>query len=253
MSLPRTLPRASMFLVTVGILGAAAPTSTVQPAQGFEEAEIFLELNDTDGDLGLHASIDGGPWTSLEIQAPDKSSLLGILSRGALGKQGMTQLSFESAEPTFGELPVAAFLARFPEGQYGIEARAQDGATIAGRARLSHILAAPTGHITLNGQPAPKSCDARPLLVVTAPVVVDWDPVTSSHPKIGTAGPVKISRYQVFIERDSFSLGFDLPPTVSDLDLPRQVTDHGAHFKLEIIARTATGNNTAIETCFRVR
>jgi hypothetical protein len=244
-----SLPIAGAILVAA----AAAPTSTAPRAQGFEQAEIFLELNDTDGDLGLHATIDGGPWTSLEIQTPDKNNLLSIMSRGVLAKQGLTQLSFESAEPTFAELPVAEFLARFPEGIYGIEARAQDGATIAGKWRLSHILAAPPRNITVNGQPAPKNCDARPLPAVTAPVVVDWDPVTTSHPKIGTAGPIKISRYQVFIEGDGFNLGFDLPPEVTDLDVPKQATATGAHFKLEIIARTVTGNNTATETCFRVR
>lgn len=60
------------LLIAGAILAAAAaaPTSTAYRAQGFEDAEIFIELNDTDGDLGLHASIDGGPWASLEVQAP---------------------------------------------------------------------------------------------------------------------------------------------------------------------------------------
>jgi hypothetical protein len=57
----------------------------------------------------------------------------------------------------------------------------------------------------------------------------------------------------VFVERDNVSLGVDLPPKVTELEIPKQVTALGAQFKLEIIARTSTGNNTAIETCFRVR
>jgi hypothetical protein len=34
----------------------------------FDEAEIFFELNDTDGDLGIHALIDGDAWKSLQFK-----------------------------------------------------------------------------------------------------------------------------------------------------------------------------------------
>ena len=114
-----------------------------EPPPVFTEAENFLELNDTDGDLGIHASIDGGPWTLLEIEGPHERSLLEIVSRGRLRSQGLTQLSFESAEPAFDELPPQDFLRRFPEGRYAIEARSQSGDTFQAAAMLSHVLAAP--------------------------------------------------------------------------------------------------------------
>jgi hypothetical protein len=44
----------------------------------------LVELNDTDGDLGLHASIDGEPWTILEIDGPVPGKLLHIFARGRL-------------------------------------------------------------------------------------------------------------------------------------------------------------------------
>ena len=88
----------------------------------FPVAELFFELNDTDGDLGIHADIDGGPWTSMLIEGPDDRPLLNIVSSGRLRAQGMTQLAFESAEPSFDELDPSNFFRRFPEGKYEIEA-----------------------------------------------------------------------------------------------------------------------------------
>ena len=34
----------------------------------FDEAELFFELNNTDGDLGIHGKIDGDEWKRLEIE-----------------------------------------------------------------------------------------------------------------------------------------------------------------------------------------
>ena len=67
---------------------------------------------------------------------------------------------------------------------------------------LSHVLAAPVANITINGVPAAENCDADPLPSVNAkPVIIDWDPVTTSHPTIGKTGPVEIVRYQFFVEQ----------------------------------------------------
>jgi hypothetical protein len=242
----------SVLTIAIAASGVIASTSARQTAPlRFSEAEIFLELNDTDGDLGIHASIDGGAWTDLEIEGPHDRTLLNIVSRGRLRTQGLTQLSFESAEPSFDELSPSDFFRRFPEGRYEIEGRAQGGGTLRGVAMLSHVLAAPP-RILVSGQPAAEQCDVSVPLVST-PVVVDWDPVTSSHPEIGKSGPVQISRYQVFVEREGVKLSLDLPPTVTEFRVPGGVTALGQQFKLEIIARTTAGNNTAVETCFRVQ
>ena len=236
-------------LLTVALLLWAAPGPTVRGAQKFAEAEIFFELNHTDGDLGIHASIDGEPWTALEIDGPGDAPLLQVTSRGRLARQGMTQLFFESAEPDFEELEPADFFRRFPEGSYEIEAQAQEGGSIEGSARLSHVMAAPPANIRLNRMPAAESCD-DPLPTVVAPVLIDWDPVTQNHPEIGKRGPINISRYQLFVEREGVLFSLDLPPTVTAFEVPRGVTDLGRDFKFEIIARAQNGNNTAVESCF---
>jgi len=241
-------------LLTVGLNLVAALLATAaraQVAQGLDEAELFFELNDTDGDLGLHASIDGGPWTSLTIYGPGNRVLLSLNSRAEIHDQGLTQLSFESAEPSFDDLDPARFFARFPEGVYRLEARSMKGTSIDDSATLSHVLAAPPANVRVNRSRAARSCD-EPLPAVITPVTIAWDPVTRSHPTIGKAGSVDVSQYQLFVEGEDVSLGFDLPPTITEFEIPERVTKPGGEFKFEIIVRTSAGNNTAVESCFEV-
>jgi hypothetical protein len=229
----------------VTALVAARPSRTVP----LSEAEIFLELNHTDGDLGLHASIDGEPWKSLQIEGPGESLLLSLFSRGRLSAQGLTQLAFESAEPAFDELAPARFFRRFPEGRYEIDVSGLDGSEIEGVAMLSHVLAARPGNILVSGVLAAENCDAL-LPQVNPPVQIEWDPVTTSHPEIGKKGPIEIEKYQFFVEGAGAKLSLDLPPTITSVEVPEVITNLGKSFKFEIIARTTRGNNTAIESCF---
>jgi hypothetical protein len=240
--------------VAIAIGSPASPISARgnQASQPFALAELFVELNDTDGDLGLHAAVDGGTWTSLELDGPRDRAVLAIVSQGRLGSQGLTQLAFESAEPTFEELDPTVFFRRFPEGVYEIEALAQEGGAFESKVRLSHVLAAPA-EATVSGLPAAESCDATVLPEVSAPVTIDWEPVTTSHPEIGRTGPVTISRYQFFVEQGDTKLSVDLPRSITEFEIPTSLTAAGGVFKFEIIARTSTGNNTAIESCFRMR
>jgi hypothetical protein len=219
----------------------------------FSEAELFFELNDTDGDLGIHGSVDGEPWTDLEIAGPGERMLLSVFSRGRLRTQGMTQLFFESAEPPFEELAPEQFFLRFPEGRYEIEGRLQDGRALRSVVVLSHVLAARPDNVTVAGVPAAENCDAPNLPIVPAPVTIAWDPVTRSHPEVGKQGNIRISLYQLFVERQGVKLSLDLPANVTEFEVPLGITRLGDHFKFEIIARTATGNNTAVESCFIVR
>ena len=45
--------------------------------------------------------------------------------------------------------------------------------------------------------------------------------------------------------------GVDLPPDVTEFEVPSAGIGPGT-VKFEIVARTATGNNTAVENCFVV-
>jgi len=240
----------SISAIAIG-LSAAGGLASAEPLE-LSEAELFFELNDTDGDLGIHASIDGGPYTELEIEDPRGRTIFEVEGKGRLRRQGLTQLFLESAEPSFDELAPEQFFRRFPEGVYEIEierGRKEAEAEV----EISHVMAAPVPNVTVNGIPAAESCDAEDLPVVEEPVIVDWDPVTESHPEIGRAGPVEIVRYQFFTEQDEAKFGVDLPPEITEFGVPLELTAAGGEFKFEIIARTQDLNNTAIESCFLIR
>ena len=109
----------------------------------FAVAEVFFELNNTDGDLGIHSLIDGDPWKRLSIEGADERRLLNIGVRGRLRRQGLTELFFESAEPPFDELPPARFFRRFPEGTYEIEGVTLEGLELESETMVTHAMPAP--------------------------------------------------------------------------------------------------------------
>ena len=252
--MPRPISRLRLLPTVIALFGlvAGATEASAQSDNKFSVAALFFELNHSDGDLGIHAEIDGGAWTSLNIEGPSGHTLLDLQGRGRLRTQGLTQLAFESAEPSFDELNPADFFTRFPEGKYDIEGVAQEGGIFKAKVALSHVLAAPP-EATVSDQPAAESCDEPDLPEVSGPVLIDWEPVTQSHPEIGKVGPVSIARYQFFLEQGPMKLSLDLPPDVTEFEIPESLTAAGGVFKFEIIARTSTGNNTAIESCFRMK
>jgi hypothetical protein len=220
--------------------------------QPFPEAMLFFELNHTDGDLGIHGSIDGDAWIRLSIKGPRGGEMLSVEPEGRLARQGMTQLFFESAEPPFDELPPENFFQRFPEGSYTIEARTLERTRLKSVVQLSHVMPAPPENLLVSGQPAAESCDAADLPLVNAgsPVEIRWDPVTSHHPEIGKPGPIELLHYQLFVSE----LSLNLPPSETSFEVPAAVIGSPAEpVKFEIIATSTTHNNTAVESCFRVQ
>ena len=165
-------------------LALASQAGLTQNGPEFEVAQIFLELNDTDGDLGIHGLIDGEAWKSLEIEGPGELELMNVWLRSGLRRQGLTEFFFESAEPPFDELSPAAFLNRFKQGIYEIEAVTLDNVEFEEEVRLSHVLAGPPQNVRVNGKRGAANCDGD-LPVVSAPVTINWAPVTMSHPTIG--------------------------------------------------------------------
>ena len=221
----------------------------------FDEASLFFELNDTDGDLGIHSLVDGDEWKKLEMEDPFERTMLDVQVTGRLRRQGLTEIFFESAEPTFDELPPAQFFRRFPEGEYEISGVTLDGEELESVVVLSHVIAAPAPNLTVSGIPSAENCDADPLPSVSAPVTIDWDPVTQSHPTIGKSGAIEVVKYQFIVEREDPSLlvfSVDLPPDVTEFEIPESFTELGDEFKFEVVVRLANGNQTATESCFEI-
>ena len=121
----------------------------------FSEAQLYLELNHTDGDLGIHGLIDGDTWKSLEIENPSEQLLMNVLGpRQPAASTACPRSSSRATEPSFDELAPAAFFKRFPEGIYEIEAITLEDEEMEGEVRLSHVLAGPPGNIRVNGKVA---------------------------------------------------------------------------------------------------
>lgn len=222
----------------------------------FDVAEVFFELNDTDGDLGVHSLIDGGPWKTLEIEGPDERTNLQIRLRSRLRQQGLTELFFESAEPTFDELAPERFFRRFPEGEYEVEGTTLKGDELESAAVVTHLMPAPPGNLQVNGFATPEDCDEDPLPAVSEPFVITWDAVTRSHPDLGRRDePITVVRYQVVIEREDpepLKFTIDLPPDVTEVEIPAGFAGSGEEWKLEVLVREESFNQTATETCFEV-
>ena len=252
----------AMSLLTIGMVSTTSWASGGQEETEFEEAEIFFELNDTDGDLGIHALIDGDAWKKIRIKGPDGKRMLDIRLKSRLRQQGLTELFFESAEPTFDELEPAAFFERFPPGEYTIVGRTLEGQKISSETELTQIIPAPPD-FTINGTPARlldgSDCDEEELTELSNPVVIEWDAVTESHPDLGAfSDDLEVLRYQIVAEYEddderTFVSSVDITPddkiahysmTVS----PEFFLDE-TEFKFEVLVREASSNQTAVESC----
>lgn len=258
--LSATLP--ALFILLMGIIVPAALADDDYEIP-FDVANIYFELNNTDGDLGIHALIDGEPWKKLEIEDPKERELLDIRVKSHLRRQGLTELFFESAEPPFDELTPEKFFRRFPEGEYEIEGATLEGDELESTAEVTHVMPAPPAGIYVSEtfiDPEEVDCDEGSVPLVEEPVVISWDPVTHSHPTIGRSGEVvDVIRYQLVIEWEDedenvYVYSVDLPPVDDRMSVtvPEEFTALGDEFKFEILVREVSGNQTAVESCFEI-
>lgn len=220
----------------------------------FDVSRLFFELNNTDGDLGIHGEIDGNEWKYLTIESPTGRRLMKVRVNGSMRRQGITELFFESAEPKFDDLPPRRFFKRFPEGEYEIEAFTVNGEEMEAEVELSHVMPAPVDNVKISGVPAAEDCDVDELPTITPPIVLSWDPVTESHPTIGKEGDVEIEYYEVVVEIDdtAFKSTNLVPNTITSYDISEDFLGLSEEFKFEILARHVNGNKTAIESCFLI-
>ena len=249
-----------LFLLLVNILNVWAYNG-IQKIP-FDDALIYFELNNTDGDLGIHALIDGDAWKYLRIEDPSGCNLLYVIAQSRLWKQGLTELFFESAEPTFDELDPKKFFKRFPEGTYTVKGITLEMERLKSCVILSHLLPAPPDYISVNDvsiDPDQVDCSEGPLPTVplneNGSVAISWSPVIISHPELGRVGEsITVVNYELVVEalqlENTFSV--TLPPEVVEVNIPPEFIALGDTFKFEILVREKSGNQTAVESCFKV-
>lgn len=226
----------------------------------FAESLLYFELNNTDGDLGVHSKVDGDEWSEIRLEDPAGRTLIKIQNKGSIAIQGLTELFFESAEPTFDELNPVDFFARFPEGTYEWSGTTTGGDEIEGEAFLSHkIPSAPT--VFVNGT-ALDSCDAYPSINANTDgaYTISWNDVFTRHPVLGQnpgAMDVDVDLYQLVLEREEqkvagqeiteLKLVLDLDADVTEFTIPNGLVGAGYAVKNEILVKSEEGNQSATE------
>lgn len=253
-----------LVVMTLVLFGASIPAVLAEEDDletPFDEAVIYFELNNTDGDLGIHALIDGQPWKRLEIEDPNERRMLAVNVRGRLRRQGLTEIFFESAEPAFEELAPEKFFNRFPEGEYEIEGRTLEGDELESEVWLSHVMPAPTV-VFVNGESAAEDCDADelPEVEVGETVIISWEPVTEHHPDLGGSGDIEVQNYEVVVEIDDtpWKTSSILSPDVTTFQVPAEILslaeyeEGEAEIKFEVLVRATNANQTAVESCFKI-
>lgn len=247
-----------LFTMVALILGGVV--SEVWAKRGFEDADVYAELNDTDEDLGFHALIDGEDWRVLEIEDPNEREILDIKANSILRRQGLTELFFESAEPSFDELSPEEFFNRFPAGMYEIEGETLDGKELESKDLFRHVMPAAPDNIRVNGGDpilhkevdCPNGGPEVELADAEDTVVITWDPVETSHPNVGDDGDIEVELYQVAVEQDDLEFSANLPSDITELVLPPGLLQPG-NVKFEIVVKEAEGGNqTGAESCFTI-
>ena len=252
----------------------------------FEEAYLYFELNDTDGDLGLHGKVDGDGWKRVKIEGPNDRKILDLKVKSGLKHQGMTELFFESSEPCFPDtcedpdddsLEPEVFFERFPAGLYEWEGKTLDNEEIEGEVYLSQRIPAAPVVISVgdDASPADDECWAAGDV---DDVVISWEPVTNTHASLGAdtgmpLGDNSVIYYEFVAEIDdtNYKMTAVLPPGVTEWTIPEDFIDlageDGEEIKFEIVVRVETGvhpdddgeevdsrpgNQSAVESCFEI-
>jgi hypothetical protein len=219
----------------VGAGGREGEAAQRKPIR-LEVSDLFIEINATDGDAGLQMNLGGEEWRRLVLRDPSGRTIVEVTGQGRLRGYGLTDLSFESAEPPFDEVPFRRFRARFPEGRYTFRGTTVEGRRLVDSDRLTHEV--PAGPRVL----APSE-DA---VVDPANLVVRWEPVTRPS-------GIDIVRYIVIVseEETERELSADLGTGATSATIPPGFLAGGREYAIEVLARARSGNQIITEVPFR--
>ena len=202
---------------------ACGPKTTTE----FEDAEAFFEFNTTANDLGLQIVLDAPGWRRVEVISPRKQKVFHLTAEQDFSKLGVTELRFESAEPTPPEV-----LSLLPPGSYAFRGKTVDGDALASTATLSHDFL-----------PAPTISPSGGQVVDPSNVVVTWSAPGAQ-------------RVEIIIENLRLGANFDVTvpgSTTTRLNVPPQFLARGEEYKIEILAIGENRNRTLVESTFATK
>ncbi len=165
----------------------------------------------------------------MSLTDPEGTTLFDVTADGAIGVQGITDLFFESAEPSFDVQTLEELLALFPEGEYKFRGTTTGGKKLNGKSRLTHALpGAPQIDFPAPGE-----------LVNPNWAIFQWQRVPNPPGS-------RITGYCVTIWNTSNGRTFsaDLAPTTTTITVPPEFLDAGTAYKFEVLAMERSGNRT---------
>lgn len=266
------IPNRIVLLVSPLLLASAV--STGWSAEEFDETKVIIEINATDGDVGFHAKFDGDAWYNTKMYDPMGRKIFHEKADGPLREQGLTENFFESAEPLCVPDPedaeelvvtLAEFLDRFPEGDYVLMGKSNEGGWLTGEAELTYnIPAAPDIEATDEAE-----------FESAEEVVVEWaagddlggkcdDEGLVNDEIIPNPADVEIVGWEVVVEPDC-DMDFEpervfsvqLPPGYESVAVPEEflesyLDEDCSEFKFEVGAIEESGNQTFSEGGFEI-
>ena len=227
------LAAAAAVVLVIGLASTEVQAKTIQLA----DTAIRIEINDTDGDAGIQIFLDGEGWDSMEVFDPDGNRVLDFRAEGNVGIQGITELFFESAEPSFEEQPLEELLELFPEGIYRFQGTTTEGDTLKGKARLTHAL--PEGPVLVLPEEDDDAVDPDN-------TVIEWEPVADP------AGSMIVG-YEVIVAAESGTFRefiAEVGSETTSITVPPEFMRPGTTYKFEVLAIEASGNQTISEREF---
>jgi len=190
----------------------------------FADAEVFFEFNSTDNDLGFQLFLDAVGWKEVKVFDPDGDKILKFNAKGVLKELGITELRFESAEPSPAEV-----LALFQPGDYEFTGRTVNGDRLVGTATLSQDL-----------PPAPTFSPSNGEVVDASATTIEWD----------TPGAELV---EVIISDPDLGLNLDVivAGETTSLDVPPQFLRPGTEYTIEVLSISENGNKTITQSTFK--
>ena len=242
----KTLPIILLAFAATPTFAADACVRNGAETRVINHANLFIEDNAGDGDIGVHGYFDDHGWTELCVYDPAGTVILHVLPTGTMGDLGIAGVFFESREPEYADWNYDALKAAWPEGQYALRALSTDGLLLDGSAWFSTIL--PSMPVITAPLTVPEADGDVPVVPV-ADMTVTWDPVTTSQ----DGRPVAIRAYQVWINKENHvdDNGFSRPnfdvhlgPDTTSFVVPAAFFDPASLYEIEVVAIEESGNQT---------